>query len=344
MRRSTLVGVAACLLASAQDEPLIPVRVVFSNPHAVSLHLYWFDPETPEVGSFLMTLAPSEERPVDTFIGEEYGVALDGAEELGARFSVRGALEPTHSAAIDDEVLCEFGAWPAGVPPPAAVLADVLPRLSAGNALAPESFNATRSAKWQFGGGALPGALEAAMEHDESALAWARPLVAALAEDGADAFLLNALAVPCGAEVAAHYDDSLSRGRTGVRVAIAFVDVPRGRWAGGEFQAYASQAGALAGQPPLCTVAPVVGAVATFRGDLYHGVTALECDAATAGERVSIVLEQYDTARHPDIATATTAGWRSAAEVVSFPLPLPDATEPTPQPAARPRRAVDFEL
>ena len=116
MRRSTLVGVAACLLASAQDEPLIPVRVVFSNPHAVSLHLYWFDPETPEVGSFLMTLAPSEERPVDTFIGEEYGVALDGAEELGARFSVRGALEPTHSAAIDDEVLCEFGAWPAGVP------------------------------------------------------------------------------------------------------------------------------------------------------------------------------------------------------------------------------------
>ena len=187
MTSFALVGLAACLLASAQDEPLIPVRVVFSNPHAVSLHLYWFDPETPEVGSFLMTLAPSEERPVDTFIGEEYGVALDGAEELGARFSVRGALEPTHSAAIDDEVLCEFGAWPAGVPPPAAVLADVLPRLSAGNALAPESFNATRSAKWQFGGGALPGALEAAMEHDESALAWARPLVAALAEDGADA-------------------------------------------------------------------------------------------------------------------------------------------------------------
>ena len=52
--------------------------------------------------------------------------------------------------------------------------------------------------------------------------------------------------VPCGAEVAAHYDDSLSRGRTGVRVAIAFIDVPRGRWAGGEFQAYASQAVAWA--------------------------------------------------------------------------------------------------
>ena len=117
----------------------------------------------------------------------------------------------------------------------------------------------------------------------------------------------------------------------------------RGRWAGGEFQAYASQAVAWAGQPPLCTVAPVVGATATFRGDLYHGVTALECDAATVGERVSIVLEQYDTTRHPDIATATTAGWRSAADVLSYRLPLPDAGA-TPPPAARPRRAVDFEL
>ena len=49
----------------------------------------------------------------------------------------------------------------------------------------------------------------------------------------------------------------------------------------------------------MCTALPLAGAVVAFRGDLFHGISTLECDAGATGERVSVVLEQYDSARNP---------------------------------------------
>ena len=57
----------------------------------------------------------------------------------------------------------------------------------------------------------------------------------------------------------------------------------------------------------MCTALPLAGAVVAFRGDLFHGISTLECDAGATGERVSVVLEQYDSARNPGILRAAAA-------------------------------------
>ena len=136
---------------------------------------------------------------------------------------------------------------------------------------------------------------------------------------------------------------------TGVGVAVLYLAVPdsgtdggRGDgdgWSGGELVTHRSQADAWRGAAPVCSFAPVVGTVARFRGDLCHEVRRLECNVSGAagaagaaprplgGERVSVVLEQYDTSRSPSLLSepAARAGWRTADETWDIRLPLPPA-------------------
>ena len=115
------------------------------------------------------------------------------------------------------------------------ILHDLLPQLQR-NTLSADSFGATSSVKWRFS--AAPGSLEAAMP--AATARWARPLVDAWRADlaawlpprererwgGADTFLLNGLKVPCGAEVAGHYDDTVVPDHTPVRVSVLYLSVP----------------------------------------------------------------------------------------------------------------------
>ena len=171
------------------------------------------------------------------------------------------------------------------------ILQDVIPRLVA-NELNGDSFNATKSVKFRFT--SAPGSLESSM--DAHAASWARPLVDSWSAGvGANIFLLNALSVPCGSHVAAHYDDTVTPKHTPLRVSVLYLSLPRTFLAGGELHVYQSRAHAASGGAPTCTVAPAAGSAIHFRGDMFHGITGLECENPDPGdERISIVLEQYD--------------------------------------------------
>jgi hypothetical protein len=189
------------------------------------------------------------------------------------------------------------------------------------------SFGETRSVKWQFGRDDLETKL------DPSTALWARPLVDAFAAPGTDLFVLNGLALPCGTQVAGHYDDTVFAHRTGVKVSVLYLALPPdGTWTGGELFAWddASAIGGAQPQPdgghgkgpgsPQCHAVPAVGTSVHFRGDLFHGISQLKCapvhledrevSIGRSGtepliieplgrERVSVVLEQYSMLRFP---------------------------------------------
>jgi hypothetical protein len=169
------------------------------------------------------------------------------------------------------------------------ILTDIAPRLK-DNVLAYESFGTTRSVKWRFPLGGMEDVME------PSTILWARPFMDAFADPEADLFILNGLAVPCGAEVAGHYDDTIFSHRTGIKVSVLYLALPTGDWTGGVLKAWSSMADALVDQNVSCSATPVVGTSVHFRGDLFHGISPLHCDER-GGERISVVLEQYSMMR-----------------------------------------------
>jgi hypothetical protein len=58
----------------------------------------------------------------------------------------------------------------------------------------------------------------------------------------ADLFVVNGLAVPCGANVAGHYDDSIFFARTGIKVSVLYLALSPGNWTGGVLKAWSSSA------------------------------------------------------------------------------------------------------
>jgi len=199
-----------------------------------------------------------------------------------------------HAPGVDKIAACTFAPMPHGLNA-TAILEDLLPRLKK-NELSYNTFGETRSVKWRFS--AQPGAMEMIM--DKATAAWARPLVDAWSGDtGADLFLLNGLSVPCGASVAAHYDDTVATEHTPLRVSVLYLSSPVGQWSGGMLRAYTGRGPALKGEPPVCDVEPSLLHSVHFRGNLFHGITELVCGEGTSGERISVVLEHYDMGNTP---------------------------------------------
>ena len=196
-----------------------------------------------------------------------------------------------HSSGITSFPLCSHFAYPPDGIMLDDILADILPRFE-DNVLAYESFGTTRSVKWRFPFGGMQDVME------PSTFSWAKPLVDAFADPEADLFILNGLAVPCGADVAGHYDDTIFSRRTGIKVSVLFLDLPPGNWSGGVLKAWSSMAGALRDEEPSCSASPVIGTSVHFRGDMFHGISPLHCDEL-GGERISVVLEQYSMMRFP---------------------------------------------
>lgn len=196
-----------------------------------------------------------------------------------------------HSSGITSFPLCSHFAFPPDSVVLEYILADIHPRFES-NVLAYESFGTTRSVKWRFPLGSMQDVME------PSTFAWAKPLVDAFADPEADLFILNGLTVPCGADVAGHYDDTIFSRRTGIKVSVLYLDLPPGNWSGGVLKAWASMADALRDEAPSCSASPVIGTSVHFRGDMFHGISPLHCDEQ-GGERISVVLEQYSMMRFP---------------------------------------------
>lgn len=117
-----------------------------------------------------------------------------------------------------------------------------------------------------------------------------RPFLEATLLPDCDAFLLNPLLIQNGRGVSAHIDRSLTSYGEQIgcptAVSVLYVQVPE-VLVGGELRLYHR------GQR-VAALAPMAGALVTFRGDMVHEVAPVAAGApALSAARISLVVEQY---------------------------------------------------